>query len=149
MGTSLVVQWLRLHTSNSPSFIGELRYWMPCGTTKKLKKKKNKKKENCFWLKLFKKIFIYLFGCTGVLVVAWRIFSCGMWDLAPLPGVEPGPLHWKCRVLATGPSGKSLFTSFQDTHLFAIIFWEWPVDFLLLILHVIMNFWTWTYSIGF
>ena len=28
--------------------------------------------------------------------------GCGMWDLLPLPGMEPGLLHWKRRVLATG-----------------------------------------------
>ena len=31
-----------------------------------------------------------------------------MWDLVPRPGIKPGPLHWECGVLATGPSGKSL-----------------------------------------
>ena len=35
--------------------------------------------------------------------------SCGMWDLIPRPGIEPGsPLHWECGALATGPPGKSL-----------------------------------------
>ena len=29
-----------------------------------------------FFTSFFKKIFIYLFGCTGT-------FSCGMWDLVP------------------------------------------------------------------
>ena len=29
------------------------------------------------------------------------------------PGIEPGPLHWDCRVLATGPPGKS--PAFQDS----------------------------------
>ena len=33
--------------------------------------------------------------------------SWGMWDLALDQGVGPGPLHWECRVLATGPSEKS------------------------------------------
>ena len=30
---------------------------------------------------------------------------CGMWD-CPQPKMEPGPLHWECGVLTTGP-GKS------------------------------------------
>ena len=30
-----------------------------------------------------------------------------MWDLVPWRGIEPRPLHWECRVLATGPPGKS------------------------------------------
>ena len=29
--------------------------------------------------------------------------SCGMWDLVPWPGIEPGPLHWVCGVLIIGP----------------------------------------------
>ena len=33
------------------------------------------------------------------------IFSCGMWDLVPQPGVEPGPLCWEYRVSATGSQG--------------------------------------------
>ena len=43
-------------------------------------------------------LFIYLFRLCWVLVVArrifvatCRIFSCGMWDLVPWPGIEPGP----------------------------------------------------------
>ena len=48
-----------------------------------------------------------------VLVVALRIFSCGMWTLSC--GMRSssltrdqtlGPLHWECRVLATGSPGK-------------------------------------------
>ena len=66
---------------------------------------------------------IYLFSCTRswllhvgslIFVAACRIFhcsmqtlSCSMWDLVPWPGIEPGPLHWECGVLATGPPGKS------------------------------------------
>ena len=55
---------------------------------------------------LFKKhLFIYLAG---------PFLSCGMWDLVP----SPGSPHWKCRVLATGPPGKSLYFSFLN------IFWK-------------------------
>ena len=32
--------------------------------------------------------FIFIYLCQ-VLVVAHEIFSCGMWDLAPRPGIEP------------------------------------------------------------
>ena len=41
-----------------------------------------------------------------VLLGPYRIFSCGIWDLVPWPGIEPRPLHWELRVLATGPPGK-------------------------------------------
>ena len=34
------------------------------------------------------------------------IFRCCTWVLVPRPGVEPGPLHWELRVLATRPPGK-------------------------------------------
>ena len=37
--------------------------------------------------------------------------SCGMWDLVPWPGIEPGPLHWEHGVLTTGPPGKSPYTN--------------------------------------
>lgn len=33
-------------------------------------------------------------------------FSCGMRDLAPQPGIKPGPLHWECGVSAPGSPGK-------------------------------------------
>ena len=46
--------------------------------------------------------------------------SCGMCrifsrtrDLAPWPGIRPRLLQWKCRVLATGPPGKSPIHLFQ------------------------------------
>ena len=56
-----------------------------------------------------------------VLVVACRIFlvvgcdllvaACGTWF--PDQGSNPGPLHWECGVLTTGPSGKSLHSGFD------------------------------------
>ena len=30
-----------------------------------------------------------------VFIAACGIFSCGLWDLVPLPGIEPGSLHWE------------------------------------------------------
>ena len=39
------------------------------------------------------------------LIVAHRIFTCGMWDPVPQTGIQL--LHWELRVLATGPPGKS------------------------------------------
>ena len=75
----------------------------------------------------FKKILIYFYlfiwlhrllvAALGrpISAAACRIFSytmgtlsCGMWDLVPWPGIEPGPLPWECRVLTTGPPGTSL-----------------------------------------
>ena len=50
----------------------------------------------CF-LNILKNLFIYL--------TAWGL-SCGMLFLDQ--GLNPGPLHWEHRVLATGPPGKSL-----------------------------------------
>ena len=38
-----------------------------------------------------------------------------MWYLVPSPGIEPGPLHWELRVLATGPPGKPLVNAFYMT----------------------------------
>ena len=54
VGTSLAVEWLRLHTSNagdvSPSLVGELRFHMAHGTApnppKKFKKREEESGEN-------------------------------------------------------------------------------------------------------
>ena len=46
--------------------------------------------------------------------MARGIFSCGMRDLFPDQGSNPGPLHWECGVLTTGPPGKSLYSIFCD-----------------------------------
>ena len=44
----------------------------------------------------------------GLQVVAFGIFSWGMWDLIPWPQEKNlDPLHWERRVLASGPPGKS------------------------------------------
>lgn len=72
-------------------------------------------------LNYFFKISIYLFGFPGsqlwhlsssIFITTCGIFSCGMqtlsfsvWDPEPS---NLSPLHQKCRVLATGPPGKSL-----------------------------------------
>ena len=53
-------------------------------------------------------LFFYIYVLIWlywVLVVTCRIFSCGMWDLVPWPGIEPCPLalrvwslsHWATR----------------------------------------------------
>ena len=49
--------------------------------------------------------------------------SCSMWDLVPLPGIEPGPLHWELRVLTTGPSGKPLKDFFKGKKTINIYPW--------------------------
>ena len=41
-----------------------------------------------------------------------QVFSFGMWDLVPWPGIHSGPLHWEYGVLATGPQAKSFARSF-------------------------------------
>ena len=44
-----------------------------------------------------------------VLVVAFRVFSCGTWDLVPRPGIKPGAPA--LGALTTGPPGQSLFVA--------------------------------------
>ena len=72
----------------------------------------------CFLFKIYIYLFIYLFyfilsiWLCQVLVAACRIFSCGLCDLLSQSGVEPGPLHGKCGVLATGPKGSPCFRMF-------------------------------------
>ena len=54
--------------------------------------------------------------------MACRMFNlhCNMWDAGPMflvvacgiwfldQALNPGPLHWECKFLVPGPSGKSL-----------------------------------------
>ena len=58
----------------------------------------------CFLWGFF--VVVCLFWLCWVLIVTFRIFSCGMWDLVPWPG--PGSLHWE-HSLTAEPSGKFLY----------------------------------------
>ena len=61
---------------------------------------------------------IYLFICTRSLLAAYKLFSCGMWDLVPRPGIEPGSpalgawslSHWTTREVP-------IFGFLSNTHL--------------------------------
>ena len=68
--------------------------------------------------KLYSVVPLYFFKClsgrvgsrlrqAGPLAGAWEHLAeaCGLWF--PDQGLNPDPLHWECRVLATGPPGKS------------------------------------------
>ena len=56
-----------------------------------------------------KNIYLFIWLCQvlvvaqGIFVALCRIFSCGMWDLVPWPGMEPRPpalgvqSHWTTR----------------------------------------------------
>ena len=58
---------------------------------------------------------VFYFGCSvqDLLVVACAIFTCGMWDQVPCPGMEPGSpaleawslSHWTTRKV---PARKTL-----------------------------------------
>ena len=43
----------------------------------------------CFFLNFIYFLNIYLFGCAGH--AGFSIFSCGIWDLVPWPGIKPRP----------------------------------------------------------
>ena len=67
----------------------------------------------------FEYLFIWLcwilVATHGIFSCSMRTLSCGMWDLVPWQGVEPGPPVLGClhgSVLATGPPGKSLELDF-------------------------------------
>ena len=64
------------------------------------------------------KSWIIFLGFT--FFAACGLFSGGMWDVVPWPGIEPTPLHWEHGVLAPGPPGKSLDSVFL-IHLIATI----------------------------
>lgn len=51
-------------------------------------------------------MFVYLHGCAGPQLqhVGSSVFIAACGILFPKLGSDPGPLHWKCGVLATGPS---------------------------------------------
>ena len=62
-----------------------------------------------WWLKTipFKKnIYLCIWLCW-VLVVAHGIFSCGIWDLVPWPGIKPSSPVLEHSVWASGPPGRS------------------------------------------
>ena len=52
---------------------------------------------------LWSPLFFILFNYLAVLGLA----ACGI--QFPEQGMNPGPMHWECGVLATGPPGKSLW----------------------------------------
>ena len=78
--------------------------------------KKKKKSVFSFSFCLFVWLsYIVLYNSCGtqdLSVVSCRItvfsflFSCGIWDLVPRPGMKPSPPALEGRVLATGPPGK-------------------------------------------
>ena len=65
----------------------------------------------------FQHLFVYL-AALGLSCSTWdpdfgiRTLSCGVWDLVPQPGIEPGPLHREHRVLTIGKS-HTCFTPIQ------------------------------------
>ena len=68
----------------------------------------------------------YGFGCTGayllhagslIMVVAHGIFSCGMWDLVPWPGIEPRPPVLGVRRLSHRTT--------REVSLWALSRWPW------------------------
>ena len=64
--------------------------------------------KNMILLQLFK-IFIWL---HQVIAVACKLLVAVMWDLVPWPRMKPHSVHGECRILATGPPGKSPNTTF-------------------------------------
>ena len=67
---------------------------------------------------LFLKIFIYL-AVLSLSCSIYRIFSCGMWDLVPWPGIEPGPPAlgaWRLSHRTTRKVPPFGFVSFYNTY---------------------------------
>ena len=109
-GHARCTQWGPLGLSTAGSWAAPLRVRPSCPVWRGASKR-----QLCFFSN------IYLFWLCWVLVVAYGIFSCGMWDLwlqyadflvaaclwdlVPRPGIEPGPpalgaqslTHWTTR----------------------------------------------------
>ena len=63
-----------------------------------------------------KKFFcVCVFWLCQVLVAAWNLLVVAYRLWFPDQRSNPGPLHWECGVLATGPPGKSLKLKFSWT----------------------------------
>ena len=65
-------------------------------------------------------IFFFFFGCTrsylqhsGPSVAACKLLVAACGIQFPNQGLNLGPLHWECGVLAPGPPGKPLFCNFK------------------------------------
>ena len=65
---------------------------------------------------LFLYLFILFINLHQVLVTAHGIFSCGMWNLVPWRGIKSRPLHWECRLLATGRPGSPYPRFISEAH---------------------------------
>ena len=73
--------------------------------------------------------YLFIWLCW-VLVVAHRSFSCGMWDLVPGPGVEPGSLSlgvWSRSSWTSKEVPKYIYIEtsglmLHDSHLFSVLF---------------------------
>ena len=72
---------------------------------------------------------------AGSLVAARELLAAACGIQFPDQGSNPGPLHWECRVLATGPPGKSPTSCFCSpknvvlahsihTHMFLYCLWQ-------------------------
>ena len=81
------VNWINKYLSKNLLFTVQARWWA-CS----------------YLITLFKNICLFIW-LGQVLVEAWGIFSCGIWDLVLQPGIEPRPLaleawslgHWATR----------------------------------------------------
>ena len=79
---------------------------------------------NLYSLYFKKYLFIWLYrvsvAACGIFSRGMRTLSCGVWGLVPQPGMEPGPLNWKLRVLTIGPAGKLLHCILKLNFLFKL-----------------------------
>ena len=58
-------------------------------------------------------VYLFIWLCR-VLIAACRIFIVAVGSRVLPRNRTPGPLHWKLRVLTTGPPGKSLAKGFWE-----------------------------------
>ena len=99
------------------------------------------KPKNCKSFFFFLNIYLFIWLLL-VLVVACGIFSCGMWDLVPWPGIEPGPpalgaqslSHWTTREVPRTANLKLL--SAIILLVLVLLFWNYMLWNYTYILHI-------------
>ena len=70
----------------------------------------------CVYIYIYKDFYLFIWVFQAL------VEACGI--LVFSPGSNLGPLHWKLRVLDTGPPGKSLFFSIFLNKIMSVLIFQ-------------------------